>query len=207
MAKNHDHRLFRNASPGPLIIAAALVLFLICLATTCRAEGDVFDVAAATADVLAPADENENGGFSDRRGVRIDVETGTTIFRGRTPQIGVTANFLNVGQAAGRDFDLQVGLGVIAEYRLYGVLYSNQLYFQALVIDGIGPVDVGVGGVYLQNTDQLNGSNANFSLYLAYRASVFGGRDNVKAYYRHFSNAGTALPNTGRDFIGLAYSF
>jgi hypothetical protein len=61
-----------------------------------------------------------------------------------------------------------------------------------------------LGGVYLQNTDQINGSNANFSLYGAWR---FGQNDHYKVYWRHFSNAGTKLPNLGRDFVGFSLNF
>ncbi len=204
------NRLFRNAPPGPILIGALLIVFVGALATKCRAEdipsgGDdgAIPVRAVThSAILADADASGNGGFSERRGIRVDVESGFTILRARTPAIALNVTFQDVAAAAGRDFDIQVGVGVIGEYRYKGRLESNQLYFHALLVDGFGKLDLGVGGVYLQNTDQINGSNANFSLLVGYRFT-----DRVSANWRHFSNAGTALPNLGRDFVNLVISF
>lgn len=207
------NRVFRNKAPGPYLIGGLLVAFTLALATQCRADAaetgtnDPAPVPSVNNDQAA---EETNGGYSDYRSTRIDTEAGYTVLRGHTPQFGLTVNFRNLlrldtgDQGIKRDFDLQVGVGIIGEYEYKGKLESNQLYVHALVVDGFGRLDLGVGAAYLQNTDQLNGSNANFSLLIGYR---FGARSQVKAYWRHFSNAGTKIPNVGRDFVGLAYSF
>ena len=181
-------RLFRNLPPGPIIIGAFLIIFVLAIATQCRAE-----------TIEAP----DNGGFSEARSVRVDVETGFTILRARTPAIAFNATFEDVGgYVAGRDFDLQVGVGIIGDYQYKGVHESNQLYVHALLVDGFGKLDIGLGAVYLQNTDQINGSNLNASLLAGWRFT-----ERVAANWRHFSNAGTKMPNLGRDFVNLVVRF
>ncbi len=64
----------------------------------------------------------------------------------------------------------------------------HQLAAQALYIYDLKRLRFGVGGVYLQHTDWMNGSHANFSLMLSYRLS-----ESMSLTYRHWSNADTKI--------------
>jgi hypothetical protein len=68
---------------------------------------------------------------------------------------------------------------------------------------GFGPLEIGLGVAFLQNTDVYNGSHGNFALQIAYRFK----RWPVTLTVRHWSNAGTVQPNLGRDFALVSWRF
>jgi hypothetical protein len=65
----------------------------------------------------------------------------------------------------------------------------------------------GAGAAYKTKTDDLNGSNWNFTEQLGWRfpQQPHGGR--LELAIRHVSNAGIKKPNKGEDFLTLAYVF
>ncbi len=69
------------------------------------------------------------------------------------------------------------------------------------MVDGLGPVEVGLGVAYLQNMDTYNGSHVNFKLLLGYRW------ERLSVRWSHFSNGGTKDVNKGRDMITVNWSF
>jgi len=67
---------------------------------------------------------------------------------------------------------------------------------------GLSRCELGLGLAYLHRTDYIQGSNFNYTLSAACR--VLGP---VWLGARHFSNAGTADPNRGYDFLLLTWRF
>ncbi|MBI5468310.1 MAG: hypothetical protein HY891_04180 [Deltaproteobacteria bacterium] len=72
----------------------------------------------------------------------------------------------------------------------------------------LGPVDINAGGAYLYHTDTVNGTHLNFSLGAALNLG-----EHFRVMFSHFSN-GRGLfkwekdkPNSGWNFLGLAYRF
>lgn len=128
----------------------------------------------------------------------MQFEMGTTVSRGMTPALGLSVVWLD---AAPGDADFQCGIELVgtSENR---VSNPNQAAFQCLVVDGYHRFDIGIGVVVLQNIDEYNGSHANFSLLFGYRFT-----EDIGLYYRHWSNAGTIKPNTGRDMLLVIYRF
>lgn len=81
-----------------------------------------------------------------------------------------------------------------------GDVHNNWDYHARLTLSKIMPVGelgAGIGIAYLQNTDALDGSHANFALLLFFRPFHRLSLDVI-----HVSNAGTDSPNTGRQAVG-----
>ncbi len=72
----------------------------------------------------------------------------------------------------------------------------------------LGPVDLNAGGAYLYHTDTVNGTHLNFSLGAALNLG-----DHFRVMFSHFSNGKELFkweedkPNSGWNFLGLAYRF
>lgn len=129
----------------------------------------------------------------------LQLEVGSAMLRAETPYFGATIVWPKAGPG---DADFECGIALVGEYEFRGTMESNQAAAQCLLVEGLGRLDIGVGVVALQNIDQLNGSNMNFSLKLGWRFS-----DRFTAQWRHWSNAGTKFPNYGRDFLLFSYGF
>ena len=65
----------------------------------------------------------------------------------------------------------------------------------------------GAGAAYKTKTDDLNGSNWNFTEQLGWRFPQQANGGRVEFALRHVSNAGLKKPNRGEDFLTLAYVF
>lgn len=125
---------------------------------------------------------------------------GTTIARGMTPVFDVA---VVTDRAAPLDAHWQFGLTLIGTSSYSDQDQPNQAALSALLVDGFGPLEIGLGVAFLQNTDVYNGSHGNFALQIAYRFR----RWPVTVTVRHWSNAGTVQPNLGRDFALLSWRF
>lgn len=133
-------------------------------------------------------------------GADLQFGMGSTIARGATPVLDVA---VTTRRGAPLDANWQFGLTLIGSSTYGEVDQPNQAALSALLVDGFGPLDIGLGAVFLQNTDIYNGSHANFALQLAYRFQ----RLPLTVTVRHWSNAGTVQPNLGRDFVLLSWRF
>lgn len=78
---------------------------------------------------------------------------------------------------------------------------QNNFFLNTTLIDGFGPVDLGLGLAFIQNTDAYNSTGANFHLLAGYHFK------HLHLSYNHFSNAGTKHPNMGRDIVLLGWRF
>lgn len=126
-------------------------------------------------------------------------ELGSTVARGVAPVVGLSVIWPDAGP---KDADFECGVQLIGTSTFKNEDQSNQAAFQCLLVDGYKKLDLGLGVVYLQNTDGYNGSNTNFSLKFGYRFT-----DRISLSWRHWSNAGTSKPNYGRDMLVLGYRF
>ena len=123
---------------------------------------------------------------------------GPTIVRGSAPMLALDITFPEAGP---RDADYRLGVTLIGESTFANKPQPNQAAFFAEVVDGYKKCEVGVGVAYLQNVDQYNGSKPNFTLSAACRFGKW------RATVRHFSNAGTKMPNRGRDMLYISRAF
>jgi hypothetical protein len=128
----------------------------------------------------------------------MQFELGSTVSRGVTPALGLTVVWLDAGPG---DSDFQCGIELVGTSE-HTQENPNQAAVQCLIVDGYKKFDLGIGVVALQNTDEFNGSHTNFSLMAGYRFT-----DHLGLIYRHWSNAGTIKPNTGRDMLLVTYRF
>lgn len=97
-------------------------------------------------------------------------------------------------------------------FNQYGSDYVRQTFaFGCMLLDGIGPVDFGIGHVYRVNTDSLNGSQFNYALMIRVRPPQrWEWAKNLRfTLDQHWSNGGSVEPNTGRDMalLGVRLAF
>lgn len=133
-------------------------------------------------------------------GADLQFGIGSTISRGETPVLDVA---VTTRRGAPLDANWQFGLTLIGSSTYGEVEQPNQAALSALLVDGFGPLEIGLGVAFLQNTDVYNGSHGNFALQIAYRFK----RWPVTLTVRHWSNAGTVQPNLGRDFALVSWRF
>lgn len=121
------------------------------------------------------------------------LEAGTMILRGdRTPVVAMTyqQGFIR-GTAHYR-----------GSHRYYNTDQGEQYALGAQVVHSFGSLQLGVGPVYLRDTDWLNGSRWNFNL-----SASFALNERWSVSFWHWSNAGRKRPNVGSDFVTIGYRF
>jgi hypothetical protein len=129
----------------------------------------------------------------------VQISGGYAIVRGPTPVLDLT--FTEPAPQL-RGAYWQESLTVIGTSTYNGQSVPNNFAARGLFVDGFGHFDVGLGLSWMQNPAPFNGSPINFALQLAYRFD-FGGT----LTYAHMSNAGSKLPNLGRDLVMLGWRF
>jgi hypothetical protein len=117
---------------------------------------------------------------------------GTAVKRGYAPAVDFS---LRLGETEHHYW--QTSLSLVGESQGNG----NNAAVQGLYVAKFGRLDVGLGAALLQNVDGYNGSHANFAIQVGYRM------DGWQAQWRHWSNAGTKLPNLGRDLLWVGRTF
>ena len=130
-------------------------------------------------------------------GAEVVFEGGTQALRGMTPAVGLYV----VQPGFAGDIDGECGV-VLVGGRVTGPKANGVMGVTCGLVDGFGPVELGIGVVYLNHTDDLNGSLMNFSLKIHWRIN-----DRWGLGYRHWSNSGTTDVNTGRDMAFITYRF
>lgn len=121
------------------------------------------------------------------------LESGAQLIRG--PAAAVAINVVSRGP---RDTSIETGLFLVGRTPDHlGVMGG-----QALIVDGFGRLDLGIGLAYMNRLHEQLGSQLNFALMLRYR---FNERWYVAA--RHWSNAGTTEHNKGLDIVIVGYRF
>lgn len=150
-----------------LAVIGLIVVFIIALSTKCAMAG-------------------EGDAFTQ-------VGGGSTIVRGAAPVIDLSFVY---PRAAPGDAQLEVGATFIGGSTFRGEFQQNNFALRVAIVDALGPWEVGLGSVYLQNTDTYNGSHLNFTLILGYRFTRW---PLTLRLDQHISNGGTVSPNKGRD--------
>lgn len=129
----------------------------------------------------------------------VQFSAGSAVVRGQAPVLDLT---FTEPAAQLRHAYWQESLTIIGTSKFRGQDAPNNFVARGLFVDGFGKFDVGLGLSWMQNPAPYNGSAVNFNLQLAYRLA-FGGT----LTYTHLSNAGSKLPNLGRDIVLLGWRF
>jgi hypothetical protein len=124
-------------------------------------------------------------------GEGLAVSGGQTLLRGSTGALQVEWQWPSFRR---NDAHWETGITMVGP-STYGPDWPNTFFWDATYVDGFGPVDIGIGPAYAQNTDAYNHMGANFHLMLGYHHGRWFAR------YNHFSNAGSKQPNLGRDML------
>jgi hypothetical protein len=125
-------------------------------------------------------------------GEGIAVSVGSAVLRGPTPALQVEWQWPAFEH---RDAHWETGITMMGSSTFRGDNQTNSFAWDATFVDGFGPVDIGIGPAYVQNTDVYNHEGANYHLMLGYHYKRWFVR------YNHFSNAGSKQPNLGRDLV------
>ncbi len=129
----------------------------------------------------------------------VQLSGGAAVVRGLAPAADLT--FTEPASQLHGAFWSQ-SLTVVGPSEYHGQPAPNNFIVRGLFNDGFGRFDVGLGVSWMQNPPPFNGSPVNFNLQLAYRF-----RCGLTATYSHISNAGSRLPNLGRDIILVGWRF
>lgn len=129
----------------------------------------------------------------------VQLSGGAAVVRGYTPVLDLT--FTEPAPQL-RHAYWQESLTVIGESTFSGKPVPNNFVVRGLFVDGFGHADIGLGLSWMQNPAPYNGSPVNFNLQLAYRFDC-----GATLTYTHLSNAGSRLPNLGRDIVLLGWRF
>lgn len=131
-------------------------------------------------------------------GAEFDLGGGATYIRGQAPVAAATVVWpKQIG-----DIDVYAGAYLIGDYDLDGQHYAGQIIARAGVTPHIGPFGISLGLAYIQHEDAINSGNLNFNLGLSYNIGK-----NWQLGLGHVSNAGTHMPNLGRDLITVTRRF
>lgn len=130
----------------------------------------------------------------------VQLDVGSTVVRGQAPVLDLT--FTEPASVLRHAF-WQESLTIIGSSTLNGKAVPNNFALRGLFVDGFGRFDVGLGLAWIDNYLPYNGQHVNFALQLDYRFKVLP----VTLTYAHMSDAGTQLPNLGRDIVMLGWRF
>lgn len=146
----------------------------------------------------------------------MDIKTGLKI----AASIGA---IILLPRAAGAELSLGFGKDIVHAQETWGVVARldhrrSRLGFQAMVWNGpeqranrsvgldfnllgSGPIDLNIGGAWLDKVDTINGTHLNYSLGAAWNAS-----EHLGVRFNHFSNAHNKN-NSGWNFLLFMYRF
>jgi hypothetical protein len=126
----------------------------------------------------------------------LTAEAGMAVIRGQTPAISLYVPF---GRSeTGSDHHYECGMALIGESERA----ANQIAASCLIVDGLGPIELGIGPAILANEDRYNSGRINFSLVARWNVT-----ERLSLTWRHYSNAGTHMPNVGRDVVLVGWTF
>lgn len=129
----------------------------------------------------------------------VQLSGGAAVIRGVTPVLDLT--FTEPASQL-RHAYWQESLTAIGTSTYNGKPVPNNFILRGLFVDGFGRFDVGLGVSWMQNPAPYNGSAFNANLQLAYRLGL-----GATLTYTHLSNAGSRLPNLGRDILLIGWRF
>ncbi len=130
----------------------------------------------------------------------VQMSGGAAIVRGATYAADLT--FTEPSNVLRNSF-WQGSITAIGTSNFKGQDVPNNFAARGLFLDGFGRFDVGLGLSWMQNPAPYNGGSVNFALQLDYRFVFWP----ITLTYAHMSDAGTKLPNYGRDILLLGWRF
>lgn len=132
-----------------------------------------------------------------------EFAAGSTYIRGTTPVVAANVIWPKI---VAKRADLYVGVMLIGDSTYRGEYQSNQAVFRAGLINYVGNLGFGIGGVVIQNEDIYNSGKLNYNLNITYKIKSW---EHSELAFRadHISNAGTSKPNLGRDMLFITYRF
>jgi hypothetical protein len=98
--------------------------------------------------------------------------------------------------------DVRFNLTLVGTSQFGGVEQPNNFMVGAQIVNGFGPVDLGLGVAKLQNSDAYNSGTMNFNLSAGWHIWR-----SATIEYMHYSNAGSHYPNYGRDALLATWRF
>ena len=132
-------------------------------------------------------------------GAVLEFEAGSAIVRGPTPAIGMKVIVPGVISHVG---DAACGLAIIGQSTYHYANQPNQIAVGCQVLANLSRLTLGIGVAKLQNDDAYNSGTMNFNLTAQVRLTR-----QLGIAYNHFSNAGSHMPNLGRDLLVLTWRF
>jgi hypothetical protein len=129
----------------------------------------------------------------------LEIGVGRTIIRGPATMASMTVVWpKEIG-----NIDLFAGVILIGDYTYGPEHYGNQIAARVGITPHIGKLGVSFGVVVLQHDDGINSGRLNFTLGLSYHLTP----RIVIHLDDHISNAGSSMPNAGRDMASIAVRF
>ena len=138
-------------------------------------------------------------GYKQCHGAVLEFEAGSAFVRGPTPAIGMKVIVPGVVSQVG---DVACGLTIIGQSTYNYQAQPNQVAAHCQVLANLKSLTLGIGIAKLQNADAYNSGDLNFALTAQYRITR-----QLGIAYNHFSNAGSHMPNLGRDLAMLTWRF
>lgn len=130
----------------------------------------------------------------------VQISGGETFIRGAAPVLDLT--FTEPATVLRNAF-WQESLTVIGTSNYGNQEVSNNFALRGLFVDGFGQFDIGLGVAWIDKYLPYNGQHVNFALQLDYRLKTYP----ITLTYAHMSDAGTQLPNLGRDIWMIGWRF
>lgn len=105
--------------------------------------------------------------------------------------------------AYAKDAQWRIGMTLIGESSdsRYQLDVPNNACVFGQYLDGFKNFKVGIGAALCQNKEVYISAHGQFRLSMEYHFKHF------YLVYGHYSNAGTVMPNSGRDFINVMWKF
>lgn len=129
---------------------------------------------------------------------------GRTMIRGETSVLDFQRTIPLQSRAAVReDAEWRIGMTLIGSSMYGSTPEPGNFRVKLQYVEGLGQFHMGLGVSVGQNVDDFNGSILNFALTAEWRFK----RWPVTLALSHDSNAGTRMPNVGRDYLLLGWRF
>jgi hypothetical protein len=131
----------------------------------------------------------------------VQFSAGSTIVQGAGAPVADLSVY--IPNSALRGSYWEIGMMAIGESNFHGQNINNNLVWRGLFTDNIWHFRFGIGASYMTNYLPYNGGHVNANLQVEYDFQ----RWPVTLTFSHFSDAGSALPNYGRNIIMVGWRF
>lgn len=130
----------------------------------------------------------------------MQLSVGSTVVRGPAPALDLAFNIPSNFEP--NDF-WKMALTMVGSSTFKEQAAPNNFIVRGMYVAGFNRVDLGLGLSWMQNPLPYNGGNINIALETAYRFKTYP----ITISWSHTSDAGSKLPNYGRDMILVGWRF